>query len=392
MRKISVFVIAILFVTPGMGVADDFQTCVTAVGPVYVAARDRLLVSKDVDELIQANLESNDANVRATAQILAAWRKNRELFYHLENARKTKALTGGERFEWSTDAKQIRPEIAPLAMEFLIKGSAGMAGRHAAVRIIPYLHRRDVPQNLDLLPEVFVDDRTRPDSRLAIAQVFERVPETAIKTEAILDIIDTETNRADASRTATGSLLNVIVSRTAQMNNDQRNSTVDRLIDNSSLRETMGTKPVVLSVGAVGGERALPVVTQFLTSSKDDGERRWAVSTIASYGTPASIQTLEQLMAANGMKPELQIEAVRGMGRAEYSDSVLDHLMMVLYTSESPRFRREALRSLEAIMNRTEAAESKGAIQAIIEKADRDSLNDSKLKEELDETIKRFNR
>lgn len=370
--------------------AEDFQTCANTIGQNYVNARNKILKRTDLNVILGPMLESDDWNNRITATILFSWTQSFEKYKSLSEAEAEDTLNGQKRFLWSSDPENIDISIIPLMFEFLIKDSVGEAGREAAIRIIPYLARRTDIKDLSVIEASLNDERTSIVVRDSIARVLERIPEKLIDTEKFLQILDKEINRKDSNERVLNTLLNSVVSRSYSMSIIQKDEVVAKLLTNR-IQLIVGEKPIVFSIGSIGGNKALPIITEFFKNSKNDGERRWAISTIASIGTNESLQTVKIFLNDEIISEKLKLEAISGLGRAKFSEPIGNELKSIFYQGKTLLFQQEALRSLETLMNRTKDTNDKKNIRNIIYETNLDLIkNYNFLKSQLEETKNRI--
>jgi len=391
MRKTSLhfFVVAALILA-GATHCDthtrNFEACVAAVGPDFVAARDAYLQRPDRAAL-HATASDADWHRRAAAVILLGWLDHDSHFNELVSAPKVLTRSGARVYSWTRDPRQLSTESIPLLYELVLKRSQGDdAAREAASALIS-LSGRDSPIDDSIMIEMAIDQNlalpTRASAAYYMAQSEGRDREEQL--DQLLAAVEAESNAA-----VSGSLLTAVANTARRATPERREAVVKQLKKSEQIDATAGTVWVVHAIGRIGGTRATEVVATYVGESDSLIEQRWGLNALGSMGTAEASRVLMEYALPLRVDEGLRLEAIRGLSRSKYSPEIGKALRAIAQAEErSMTERSEAIRSFNLLERTISPDHVPDLRRHLTDLREQDSL-DEELARQLDSIIERM--
>ncbi len=396
MNKHNAAILVVLLISAVQVRADTkdlFDVCVSKSGVAYAAARDAFLAADGIDRNVLARMaKSDDVREQATAIALSGWLDNGVKYKRLVNDRIVKDRLGQERFDWVSDPTEVSESLMPLMYEFLLKDSSGSAGRHAAIRIVPYLARKGKIDSMSILSKTILDPRTARPSRLAIAVTASRLPDKIMPVDDLLGVLTQELERKDRHKEVVLSLLDGMIRRSPVLSEDAKASVIRQLRSSESLSKVLAPATVTHAIGSIGGESAVPVVREFLHRAEGEQARVWAIGTLGSIGSDAAVDAILDYTRDTKISQGLNLVVISSLGDSQYSDKVGAALRAVLHDREAAvDLRIESLQAIEKLFRANATNKNtQDSIKGLIRDLDRTTIDNAALIRKFDSVIQGF--
>jgi hypothetical protein len=345
------FILATLPVCSATGPPEDFDMVVSARGPEYEAARDRLLKAADFD-IVTERLKSDSSRQRIMAAILQGYRAHAKEYAEL---RRQWLLNrrGEKRFTWSTDSRAVKAEYLPLMYEFLTKDVEGSAGRDAAVRVTTMLARQGTAPDVNALFD-FVRGEGLPEaSRTAVARTISAMPTALVRPDDLVGLLEAEGARGARSQDVARALVDGLVASSAALPESGKDAVVTRLLKMDRLRALVGEATFVRTVGGVGGSKAVPAVSHYLEQTQSPSMGRWAISVLGSIGDDTAATSLLKCAGSPNTSADLKMYSIRKLSNVKYSERVGKGLEAI--ATEAGRGDRERAEAIDTLVKLHEA-------------------------------------
>ncbi len=393
---------AILLLVPAFVLAEDFegdfQKAVVASGAEYIPLRDQLVRNADED-FLKKKAESESLQEKVVARSVLAWKEHGKLYSERLEANLYMSKPGNLLFDWFGDQSVIgNPDMIPLAIEMLIKNSAGEEGLFAGSRIVGATARKGAFKDQDLLfgylgdmppfePGVVKvggkaqaaisnaggegDQRRKVDPAEQVAQGIVGLPPNPSTTKRIIETlykigkysdkerVTEEERKADKERISkVASILVLSLVRSAGlMSPPEKKALMVELTSEEKLMGVVGPEATLKVAGLIGGPEASAALLKYLRGGGNASidrdafaSRTWAFSALRNMRDASGPAALREYALDTKMVAARRETALENIAGLRYSDENYSTVSSILEDSSAPTsVRFAALRALDQL-------------------------------------------